>query len=90
MTVQITTGVILATVAILGLVITVTKATNRRFKETENDLSSLRLTYTERAAKTETELASMKTLQETHGKELLSVGKNVAWLVKWARNGGTK
>ena len=68
MTVQITTGVILATVAILGLVITVTKATNRRFKETENDLSSL----------------------ETHGKELLSVGKNVAWLVKWARNGGTK
>jgi hypothetical protein len=90
MPVQITTGVILATMAVLGLVITVVKATNKRFKETEDDLSNLRLTYTERAARTETELENIKTLQRSQGEKLTNVGENVAWLVKWARNGGTK
>ena len=90
MTVQVTTGIVIAAVSVLGLVVTVVKSTNSRFQKTENDLSSLRLTYTERAARTETELENIKTLQQTQGEKLTGVSENVAWLVKWARNGAPK
>lgn len=90
MPIQITTGIIIATVAVLGLVVTVVKSTNSRFQKTETDLSNLRLTYTERAARTETELENIKILQQTQGRKLTDVSENVAWLVKWARNGASK
>jgi hypothetical protein len=72
-----------ASVAVLGLGIAFVRTINHRFEKAETDIAKAKERYIGCSVEVKTKLVAFKEEQERQG-------ENLAWLVKWAKNGGSK
>lgn len=85
---EVTSGIVIACVGLVGLVITAVKGNNKRFKNIEEEIHKAKNRHIGCSVEVKTKLEAFEETQRDHGLRLSSVSENVAWLVKWAKNGG--
>ena len=78
-----------ASVAVLWLAIAAVKTTNHRFRVIEKDIEKAKNRHIGCSVEVKTKLEAFEEIQKDHGARLSDVSENVAWLVKWAKNGGS-
>lgn len=72
-----------ASVAVIGLVIAFVRTVNTRFEKAETEIIKAKERYIGCSVEVKTKLEAFKEEQDKQG-------ENISWLVKWAKNGGSK
>jgi hypothetical protein len=72
-----------ASVAVIGLVVAFVRTVNTRFEKAETEITRAKERYIGCSVEVKTKLESFEKEQEQQGKD-------ITWLVRWAKNGGSK